>query len=560
MGRDAPGHRGILVGLVEILDPGSGSIGVRLTGSAIPEKGDGLVFRLPGREDEETGMVLRQHPVIDARILWLKAEPGARSSVREGASLFITKRARQDEALRCYSPGTTTPRWPRIRVDLALRVAADGTPVLEGSVVRNGVPVTVLRRDGSFAVEPARAQELPAAGVEEILSRRGDAPYLIGTVRVEWPAHSYARKGDLGGLRRDLLAEVERFLSASGRLDPEEALRARESLGRALREETLAPSPGETRPVPVILTDTLEAVAGIVEEGSGCPALEPAPRHGPSQGKAGDPDPWTEAGSMVLEAAAMAKSTGRGLLWKWPRITGDHWIAGSLGVLQDAGRAGLSGLMVDGAGAAVAARAAVPGLAIHGGPGLNAWNARTIRVLSPLFSSITLSPELSLQDLRELVPRTGNPPDPTVPGFLVEGNLEVMTSEDRLTGLLPERKGQDRGRQFIGLQDATSRIFPVSMDITGRTRISNSVETCLIDQLPALVSVGIRHLLIDARGRGPRYAREMAALYGEALSVMEGGGDGIPRRLEELREECRKMARGGITHGAFLRGLREEDG
>ncbi|MDD1664871.1 MAG: U32 family peptidase, partial [Methanomicrobiales archaeon] len=560
MGRDAPDHRGILVGIIEILDPGSGSIGVRLTGSAIPEKGDGLVFRTPGRDDEETGMVLRQDPVIDARILWLKAEPGTRSSVREGAGLFITRRARQDEALRCYSPGTTTPRWPRVRIDLALRVGEDGTPVLEGSVVRNGVPVTFLRREGGFAVEPARAQELPAAGVEEILSRRGDAPYLIGSVRVEWPAGSYARKGDLGGLRRDLLAEAERFLAMSGMPGPGELSRARERLGRALLEETPASLPGETMPVLVILTDTPEAVAGIVEEGSGCPALEPAPRHGPSPGKTGDPAPWTEAGSMVLEAAAMAAGTGRGLLWKWPRITGDPWIAGSPGVLQDAGMAGLSGLMVDGAGAAVAARAAFPGLAIHGGPGLNAWNARTVRILSPLCSSITLSPELSLQDLRELVPRARRAGDTPSLGFLVEGNLEVMTSEDRLTGLLPEGRGQDRGRQFIGLQDATSRIFAVTTDICGRTRIANSVETCLIDQLPALLSLGIRDILIDARGRGPRYAREMAALYREALSAIEKGVDGIPRRLEELGEECRKIARGGITHGAFLRGLREEDG
>ncbi|HMK16291.1 MAG TPA: U32 family peptidase, partial [Methanomicrobiales archaeon] len=237
----------------------------------------------------------------------------------------------------------------------------------------------------------------------------------------------------------------------------------------------------------------------------------------------------------------------------------DPWFKGFPTVLQEDGMQGIAGLMLEGAGAARAVFEDFPGLALHGGPGLSAWNARTVQVLAPLFRSITLSPELSLLDLGELVPRMGRAGDSPSPGFLVEGNLEVMVSEDRLAGLLPERRGKTRGLPFTGIEDETSRIFPVATDTCGRTMIANSVETCLIDQLPALASLGIRNYLIDARGRGPRYAGEMAALYGEALSLVGGGEDGSPRRLGELREECRALARGGITRGAFLRGLREED-
>jgi putative protease len=416
----------------------------------------------------------------------------------------------------------------------------------------------VIRQEAGFTVEPARARVLTGEEVEEILSKRGDAPYLIGDVRAEWPPGSYARKGDLGELRRELLAKVEKSLAGSGKPDPGEAGRARERLGRALREGSRPLSPGKVTPVLVVLADTLDGVAGIMEEGSGCLALEPAPRdRGHPPGK-GDPVPLGEAGVVLREAAAMAGGTGWTLLWKWPRITGDPWIAGFPSVLQEAGMSGVSGLMVEGAGAARAARTAFPRLALHGGPGLNAWNARTVRVLSPLFRSITLSPELSLQDLGELVPSMEGARDSPSPGFLVEGNLEVMTSEDRLTGLLPEGRGRNPGRQFTGIEDETSRVFPVTTDICGRTRVMNSVETCLIDQLPALASLGIRNYLIDARGRGPRYAKEMAGLYREALSLVGGGGDGINRRLGELREECRSRALGGITRGAFLRGLSEE--
>jgi putative protease len=553
MGRDAPDHRGILVGIVDHVDPASGSVGVRLAGSSVPARGDGLVFRARGREARETGMVLRQEPAIDAGILWMKAERGALPGITRGAGVSITRRARQ-AGVPCFSPGTTAPRWPRIMVDLVLRVAAGGRPVLEGTVTRKGVEVMVGRREAGFTAEPARARALTGDEVKEVLSKRGDAPYSIGEVRVEWPAGSYARKGDLGELRRELLAEVERSLSTSGRPDPGEISRARERLGRALAEPPSRDTP-RGKPSLVLLTDSADGLEHIVEEGSGLLACEPAPRGGIPE----DRTPFEEAWLAVRDSG-WPEDTTWSLVWKWPRITGDSWPSGLPMVADSPDLKWLNGIMVEGAGAALAVKTAIPGFTVHGGPGLNAWNARTLRVLSPLLSSITLSPELSLQDLRELVAGTWAPGNLPSLGFFVEGNLEVMTSEDRLTGLLPERRGRSRGPQFTGIEDTTSRIFPVTTDICGRTRVANSVETCLMDQLPALASLGIRHLLIDARGRGPRYAREMAALYGEALSVMEAGGDGVSRRLEELREECRMRARGGITRGAFLRGLREEDG
>ena len=81
------------------------------------------------------------------------------------------------------------------------------------------------------------------------------------------------------------------------------------------------------------------------------------------------------------------------------------------------------------------------------------------------------------------------------------------------------------------------------------------METCLIDQLPALSSLGVGLLSIDARGRGPQYGREMAAVYRQAIALGEAGGEQEERGLGDLREECRRLARGGITRGAFLRGL-----
>jgi putative protease len=308
----------------------------------------------------------------------------------------------------------------------------------------------------------------------------------------------------------------------------------------------------------VLLTDTLDGLEQIVEEGSGYLALEPSLRV-EDRGKTPDSGTCGNTDELIRDAVEIAMDSRWTLLWKWPRITGDPWIEAAQEILRNEDMGDLPGLMVEGTGAALAADAAFRGIPLHGGAGLNIWNARAVRVLSPAFVSLTLSPELSHEDLTDLVPRSRSSDRHPLLGFPVEGNLEVMVSEDRLAGLLPERRVRSNSRQSIGLRDGTGRIFPVEADTCGRTRILNSVETCLIDQLPALESLGIELLIIDARGRGHRYAREMASIYHEGISLVEAGGDGIPRELGNLREECRKRARGGITHGNFLRGLREEE-
>jgi len=263
---------------------------------------------------------------------------------------------------------------------------------------------------------------------------------------------------------------------------------------------------------------------------------------------------------LIREAAEIARDSRWTLIWKWPRITADPWIEAAQEILRREDMMDLPGLMAEGPGAALAAHAVSPGIPLHGGAGLNVWNARAVQVLSPAFVSLTLSPELSYKDLTDLVPRARISGDHPLLGFPVEGNLEVMVSEDRLASVLPRSRVRNEGRKSIGLRDGTARIFPVDADACGRTRILNSVETCLVDQLPALASLGIDLLGIDARGRGARYGREMAAIYREGISLVESGGVGMSRELGNLREECRERARGGITHGNFLRGLREEEG
>ena len=132
---------------------------------------------------------------------------------------------------------------------------------------------------------------------------------------------------------------------------------------------------------------------------------------------------------------------------------------------------------------------------------------------------LTLSPELSRDQLACTVAAAselGGVPDLEL---MVQGNLEVMVTKDCVPNLA--RRKPEPG-DFWGLQDF-KRIFPIRVDEEGRTHIFNSVETCLLDLMPDLFRIGLDGIAIDARGRTRKYAREMTEIYLKAIEITNAG-------------------------------------
>jgi putative protease len=181
-----------------------------------------------------------------------------------------------------------------------------------------------------------------------------------------------------------------------------------------------------------------------------------------------------------------------------------------------------------------------------------------VQQLSPPFQRLTLSPELSGEQLAKTIARSrpGLGASEVAPELelLVQGSLEVMVTEDCIPCLA---KGKAVSENFWGLQDF-KRVFPLRLDGDSRTHIFNSAETCLLDYMPKLFEMGLDGIAMDARGRTGKYAREMTDIYIRAIELTEKGGDSLPGELQALKERIRPMALGGITSGHFIRGLKED--
>jgi putative protease len=216
--------------------------------------------------------------------------------------------------------------------------------------------------------------------------------------------------------------------------------------------------------------------------------------------------------------------------------------------------------MTDDAGTARAIRACAPELALAGGQGLNIFNHRAACTLGSLFSSLTLSAELSGTECGELI-RLARSHGCQVPfSLVVQGPAEAMITEDCI--LEPVRQCRkagsgESGSSFFGIRDNTGHIFPVRVDGACRTRIGNAVETCLLDHLPAIAGAGISDVVIDARGRPEAYAGEMTRIYRQALGYVNAGKLVPEKEAAFFKEQVRARALEGITAGHFVRGRKE---
>lgn len=493
MGREMPDNRGVLVG--RILNCPGGVAVVSATGGILPEPGDGVVLR---SGSDEIGFVVRERVHLRDGLLRLRVPEGARA----GMDVYMTRSARLKE------DAESIIRRGRDRIPIDLRISFE-----------NGVPVADVYLDGpsgrmelsvrgGFVMETARTLPLSVSQIESHIRRTGGTQFVFREITIDYPGGLYTTPANLNQLRRDILKAAETALVRAHKRRC--IVRRMPSLDRAERRaERLGVS---------VYAGILEVIDGALEGGAERVYFEPL---------ISDEHDLVSA----LERACDLCEGRAELVWKWPRITRDRFLRMAGDVLREIS---VDRIMVENLGALEAAER--HGCRIFGGPGLNVWNSLSVCMLSGA-RALTLSPELSARQIASIASLRQRPDLE----LIAQGNIVIAVTEDRHIS-----EGDD-----CAIRDR-KRIFPVRRDSAGVTNILNSVETCLLDHIPQISSMGVDSVAIDARWRTGMYAREMAEIY--SIAVRE------PSAIPELKSRIRRMAMGGITSGHFLRGVAEAGG
>ena len=546
MGPARPDNRGVRIGTVAEYDGRRRRALVRIEGEVALEPGDGIVIE--GRDGgREVGMIVRRSQDAGEGLVALQVP----TAVQAGSAVSLTRR----ESLTRRTPA---PR-PPLPIDLSFSLC-DRLPVVEARGLTPGGREVVVRTGGAIPMEPARTHPLSADRIEELLRRTGDSPFAVREVAMDYSSGLFTQISEITALRRAVLKDLEAAIvtawqpGAAALAGAEERCRA---CLEGLEKPVAQPAPHRKAPLLSVYVDSIDALRGGVEGGCRRVYFEPTLQGG-GCGFLSSPDSFF---AMMADAGEICRAGGAELVWKWPCICRRAFLDRALPLLEAAGEAGASALMVEDAGAATAIRLAGCTLPIHGSVGLNVWNHLAAGMYCGLFSTLTLSPELDRAHLDALVGRVrAAGPHPALE-YIVQGPAELMVTEDALIRSATGRNEEDwmrDGDLWWGVQDERGFTFPVRTDCEGRTHIFNAVETCLVDHVPALLDIGFDALALDVRGRTYAYARDVASLYADAIDMVLERGDAAAGRLNSLKKRIREWAVGGITTGHFLKGPLDE--
>ena len=558
MGRGTPGNRGLFIGRVTRYDRASRSVTVRLDGTFAPVTGDGILIHIPGPDDRETGFSLNNTPVSRGAGLISFAVP---ESTPEGAEVFVT--FSRDLAARARQI-IGNPKGEFIRtipIDIEARVDPDGSLELRGNLSNaRGAGITIVHRTEPIFI-PARS---PGRGISPDqlkiqLEKTGGTQFVVRHCAISLEGDRFAPQSAINQARRDLLAKAGDAMAASLRPGTDEVGDKRKQL-MAIRHGFPATGnrtylPGEnTPPALTVIADSVGSVKAAV--GAGCRVIW----YEPGFGGPCIPGARQQDGDLLpagfSEAVQICRESGCRFVWKFPRITDDRYLTAIIPVARKAFAVGVVDVMADTVGTAWTLRQEIPGLVLHGSAGLNIFNHASVQLYRDMFSELTLSPELSSDEIGILVAAArARGKDPGLV-MIVQGSIESVISEDCLASAFPAGPGQTPagGPAGFGIRDETGRIFPVYTDSQCRTHIMNAVETCLIDHLPEILNWGIDGIVIDARGRPPGYTGAMTRIYTAALAAAQKSHGEAANDLDRLKEEAKGISRGGITAGHFLRG------
>ena len=573
MGRDAPGNRGLFIGVVSNYEYKTKSALINLKIPFKLEKGDGIVFIFPD-EEQKYGMIIEKSPQYSGKNLD-KITLKTKKLISIDSKLYVTRDA---SLIKTAQKIINDKEKPSIPMDLHIKWDKENKLILKGEFSGFTGNKHVIQFKPDFKMEIAIKKPLSKEQIINQIKKTGGTPFNVRRIKMNYPGNLFTPLSKLNSIRRDFIRNAEIKLlndykplknelkSAEKRLsqlkhDLKSQCKKSNKSMNTLLNNSLDNSTMETQTSISIYTSNLETVKGALS--SGCRHIYFEPflweqnvRELPC--KVMDKEIYLERiYELILKAQDLCISKEANLVWKWPSIISTRYFTCISSIMNPILKDGINEIMVGSYGIGWSLFNLNPQLKLYSSVGVNVWNNHTIRELSITFHSISISNERSEFEIATIIRNTMNHGINTSFEFMVQGNLESIISEDCLLSVLPENEHNLKA-EFFGIKDIKNRVFPIIIDDKSRTHILNSVELCLIDYLPNLYKMGLQYLIIDARGKTGRYAQDMVTFYRQGLKYVEENNGKTEYKLNKLKYKIQKRSHGGITTGNFIRGLNED--
>jgi putative protease len=416
---------------------------------------------------------------------------------------------------------------------------------------RLGEPLKITVEDGSGNTAEAEtgdpAQEalkrpLTREYLEKQLSRLGNTPFEMAELRLDLAGDLMVPVSEINEARRTALSRIEAKRAAffGHESVPDDVFSRR--YAAAINSGPEKAAIFKKKPVLSVTVTDLSSLQAAVDSGAGMIYF------GGEQLRS--KEALSEA--QIIKGSEICADADVSFILSSSRILQDKEIDQFCSLLDSLSKRHLDGVQVGSLGLIRKMRE-VTDKPLYADFSLNIFNHESANLLAEAgVSQVTLSPELTLEQIRMLVPALPVPAE-----VIVHGALPLMVSEYCAAGSLlgsgiPGRcPGPCCGSRF-GLKDRKGIVFPVETDQYCRMHIFNSRDLCLIEDVGIIAGTGAAALRIEARREEHDYVRDAVRIY---RRVLEMAGQMSSGDISEWKEILAGHSPQGFTKGHYYRGV-----
>ncbi|MEA4956134.1 MAG: U32 family peptidase [Methanobrevibacter sp.] len=248
---------------------------------------------------------------------------------------------------------------------------------------------------------------------------------------------------------------------------------------------------------------------------------------------------------------ALSKITVQELVWVLPSLISDEEIEKCNIIFNSLKNKGVPiSIMCD-----------IPGIKplfdfkLYGNHTLNVWNNFSCEKLSESgFNSLILSPELSFEEMKNLVLNYMNKDIDLE--MIAHGNLEVIMTNDDFSNLNKNKSLNMDISEYAILEDKKRKKFKYKIlsDFNKKSHIINKDCLCLIDEMDKIRKIGLDSIILDCRFSNENYTSNIISLYLEAINETNH------EKLNSLKKEIYSLSHSYLSKGNFLDGRIHEKG
>ncbi|WP_461461720.1 peptidase U32 family protein [Methanobrevibacter sp.] len=528
MNYNKPSNNGLFIGKVVDFN-GKNQIKIKTETTTIPEKGDGILIEGKSMYENATasyGFELSLDAQFDNDLLVLKTIRENKNidiKIDKDSKVYISKRNeivnRTKQDLKCEHHS-----YKKSILNLNFKIDKNNYPIIKGRLKIGNGNIIQLKYKGEEQWQTARNRPVDSDKIKTNLQKVDNLPFYIEHININYKEDLFTPNSSLNQLRREFYKKLTVKIEES--YIPQDLDKVKVNYKKYkdnfYREKYRVQNKNiESEKSISLYINSLETLERIDNKLNINRIYLEIPDYDKNILFKDYKSPFNinYCVNFLKEAYNISMDKNYELVWKWPDITNKETLNGIFKVLGILSKFSINiNIMCSALGLIEVLK--TEDRKIYGSSYLNVYNHETIKNLNK-FDVLTLSPELSKEDISELVKNT----DLEKIEMIVGGVVEAMISKKPI---LPKNNIKNLKKDLnikitkdtdinLSIKDMNNNYYPVKGSITNDIILLYNKNLSLIKEINYLKSIGILNFAVDLRWEDNENINKIINIFNESI-------------------------------------------